>query len=106
MTSDPGAAQEHDGSCVSNFALEELLWEQQEQLEREMVEARRMVSSLQVSSLFICIYLTECVHLEITDYNAKYILPATKLSVFILWIQSARTKMRSGSRYFSGHFSK
>ncbi|XP_060792142.1 dixin-A isoform X1 [Neoarius graeffei] len=47
MTSDPGASQEHDGRCVRNCAWEEQLWEQQEQLEREMLEARRMVSSLQ-----------------------------------------------------------
>ncbi|XP_058271660.1 dixin-A isoform X2 [Hemibagrus wyckioides] len=47
MPSGPATAQEHDGRCVSNYAWEEQLWEQQEQLEREMVEARRMVSSLQ-----------------------------------------------------------
>ncbi|KAK3524348.1 hypothetical protein QTP70_028045 [Hemibagrus guttatus] len=47
MPSGPATAQEHDGRCVSNCAWEEQLWEQQEQLEREMVEARRMVSSLQ-----------------------------------------------------------
>ncbi|XP_027013220.1 dixin-A isoform X1 [Tachysurus fulvidraco] len=45
MTGGPAASQEHDGRC--NYAWEEQLWEQQEQLEREMVEARRMVSSLQ-----------------------------------------------------------
>ncbi|XP_007254266.2 dixin isoform X1 [Astyanax mexicanus] len=39
--------QEHDGMCVRSCTWEEQLWEQQEQLEREMVEARRMVSSLQ-----------------------------------------------------------
>ncbi|XP_036443982.1 dixin-A isoform X2 [Colossoma macropomum] len=43
----PGSASEHDAICVRSFAWEEQLWEQQEQLEREMVEARRMVSSLQ-----------------------------------------------------------
>uniref|UniRef100_W5KFE8 Dixin n=1 Tax=Astyanax mexicanus TaxID=7994 RepID=W5KFE8_ASTMX len=41
--------QEHDGMCVRSCTWEEQLWEQQEQLEREMVEARRMVSSLQVT---------------------------------------------------------
>ncbi|GAA6105673.1 dixin-A isoform X1 [Tachysurus ichikawai] len=45
MTGGPAASQEHDGRY--NCAWEEQLWEQQEQLEREMVEARRMVSSLQ-----------------------------------------------------------
>ena len=47
----PGSASEHDAMCVRSFAWEEQLWEQQEQLEREMVEARRMVSSLQVTYL-------------------------------------------------------
>ncbi|XP_066501504.1 dixin isoform X2 [Hoplias malabaricus] len=42
-----GPAPENDGLCVRSCAWEEQLWEQQEQLEREMVEARRMVSSLQ-----------------------------------------------------------
>ncbi|XP_017554051.1 dixin isoform X1 [Pygocentrus nattereri] len=42
-----GSASEHDVMYVRSFAWEEQLWEQQEQLEREMVEARRMVSSLQ-----------------------------------------------------------
>lgn len=71
LTSGPGAAQEHDGRCVSNCAWEEQLWEQQEQLEREMVEARRMVSSLQVTLLPHCFFcmstdLIKCVHIEIT----------------------------------------
>ncbi|KAI5096615.1 dixin-A isoform X2 [Silurus meridionalis] len=47
ITSGPGTVQEPNGRCVNNCAWEEQLWEQQEQLEREMVEARRMVSSLQ-----------------------------------------------------------
>ncbi|TSL04253.1 putative ATP-dependent RNA helicase DDX10 [Bagarius yarrelli] len=44
---DPGAFQEPYGRRVGNFAWEEQLWEQQEQLEKEMMEARKMVSSLQ-----------------------------------------------------------
>ncbi|XP_062867933.1 dixin-A isoform X2 [Trichomycterus rosablanca] len=42
-----GASQDHDGRCMRSCSWEDQLWEQQEQLEREMVEARRMVSSLQ-----------------------------------------------------------
>lgn len=57
MISGPGAAQEHDGRCVSNCAWEDQLWEQQEQLEREMVEARRMVSSLQVTCIAHILYV-------------------------------------------------
>ncbi|XP_076836890.1 dixin-A isoform X2 [Brachyhypopomus gauderio] len=43
----PGDALEHDGRFVASCAWEEQLWEQQEQLQREMVEARRMVLGLQ-----------------------------------------------------------
>lgn len=49
VLSGSGAASEHDGMCMRSCLWEEQLWEQQEQLEREMVEARRMVSSLQVT---------------------------------------------------------
>lgn len=57
MTSGPIAAQEHDGRYVSSSAWEEQLWEQQEQLEREMVEARRMVSTLQVTCILNVLYV-------------------------------------------------
>ncbi|KAK1788267.1 hypothetical protein P4O66_016714 [Electrophorus voltai] len=42
-----GDASEHDGRFVGSSSWEEQLWEQQEQLQREMVEARSMVFSLQ-----------------------------------------------------------
>ena len=47
----PGSASEHDAMCVRRFAWEGQLWEQQEQLERELVEARRGVSSCHVPCL-------------------------------------------------------
>lgn len=102
MTSDPGASQEHDGRCVRNYAWEEQLWEQQEQLEKEMLEARRMVSSLQVTCVphffffFMCIDLNKRVHLEITVTpmpGSSYLW--TKLLELILWMQSGKTKIRN-----------